>query len=268
LNDFEEQYDNQIISLLQRMINLEELALSLLVIRVDSTYVDGIQLYDDILIYMPRLNKFTFSINTGVDMESIKIHLASNEDIQNSFIGRGYGQVGSNVFYQPMENIGHCHVYSLPYQFERFFGLNNSFHFQDGIFDKVRRLIMNDTARPFEHHFFKLTSHHFPLVKELTIYNGQPQKDKEHSSTLIIFPHLILLDVARAVDDYAGQFLLAKNTHLPCLLDLGIRYETLIMLTNNFITDPTRFNCTQVKKLHINNPFVRPRTFHKYFPLL
>jgi hypothetical protein len=264
---YEEIYDSEIISLLHRMINLEELILFLMVIRVDSTYIDGIQLYDEILVHMPRLNKFTFSINTGAIMENIKIDLSSTEDIQNSFIGRGYGQVRSYVSSHPTEDIGFCHVYSLPYQFECFFGLKNSFHFQDGIFHTVRRLIMSD-ARPFEHEFFKLISHNFPFVKELIIYNDAPQKDKEHSSTLIIFPHLILLDLIHSRGDCVEQFLLAKNTHLPCLLDLCITYESLIMLTNNFNIDPTCFNCTQVKRLHIDIPFVRPKRFHKYFPLL
>jgi hypothetical protein len=79
LNDYEDQYDDYIIPLLRRMINLEELILYLLIIRVDSTYVDGIQLHDDILIYMPRLNKFTFSINTGILGEDTKIHFSSDE---------------------------------------------------------------------------------------------------------------------------------------------------------------------------------------------
>ncbi|CAF1440389.1 unnamed protein product [Rotaria sordida] len=250
LNTYEQEYDNQIIALLNRMINLEELILFLLVIRVDKNYADGVQIYNDILIHMPRLNKFTFSINTVAIIEKKKIRLSSNEDIENSFIRRGYGQVSSYVFSQQMKNIGHCHVYSLPYQFEHFFGLNNSFHFQDGIFDKVRRLTMNDIACPFEHQFFKLTSHYFPFIKELTIYNSRPQKDKEHSSTLIIFPHLILLDLVESHADYAEQFLLTKNTHLPCLLDLCIIYESLTMLTNNFITDPTRLNCTQIFELN------------------
>ncbi len=267
LNTYEVQYDNEIISLLHRMINLEELILFLLVIRVNSNYIDGIQLNDDILIHMPRLKKFAFSINTGAIIENTKIPLQSNEDIQNSFIGRRYGQVGSYVFFKQMEEIGHCHIYSLPYQFEHFFGLSNSFHFQDVIYDKVRRLTMNDIALPFEHQFFKLISYYFPFLKELTICNGEGQKDKQDSSTLIIFPHLIFLDLTSHVD-YAEQFLLAKKTHLPCLLDLCITYESLTILTNNFITDPMHFNCSQIKKLHINEPFVRPKTFHKYFPLL
>jgi hypothetical protein len=138
-NDYQPYYEEKIIPVLRRMINLEELTLFLVLIRVDSTYIDGIQLYDNILIYMPRLNKFTFSITTGVNIENenIKIAFSSNEDIQNSFIGRRYGQVGSYVLSEPMRAIGRSHVYSLPYQFETFICLNNSFHFQDGVFDKV-----------------------------------------------------------------------------------------------------------------------------------
>jgi hypothetical protein len=83
-------YDNLVIPLLRRMINLEKLILFLSILRVDSTYVDGIQLYDDILVYMPHLNKFTFNIDAGVLCKNTKIALQSNEDIQRSFIGRRY----------------------------------------------------------------------------------------------------------------------------------------------------------------------------------
>jgi hypothetical protein len=114
------------------MINLEELILYLLVMRDDLTYIDGYQLHDNILIYMPLLNKFTFSMNTGIlSEEGTKLHFSSDEYIQNSFIGQRFGQVSSYVYSDPVENIGISHSYSLPYQFERFFNLNNCFHFQD-----------------------------------------------------------------------------------------------------------------------------------------
>ncbi len=48
------------------MINLEALELYLSVERFDSTYIDGIQLYDQFLICMTQLNKFTFNIKTMV----------------------------------------------------------------------------------------------------------------------------------------------------------------------------------------------------------
>jgi hypothetical protein len=250
------------------MINLEELILYLLVMRDDLTYIDGYQLHDNILIYMPLLNKFTFSMNTGIlSEEGTKLHFSSDEYIQNSFIGQRFGQVSSYVYSDPVENIGISHSYSLPYQFERFFNLNNCFHFQDGIFDKVQRLTMID-RRPFEYQFFKLTSHYFPFVKELTIFNGRPQQDKQDSSILIIFPHLIRLNLNAAHTDYAEQLLLTKNAHLPCLLDLCIRCESLTILTNNFTNDKAYLNCTQIKKLEIMHPFVQPKAFHTYFPSL
>jgi hypothetical protein len=79
------------------MINLEKLKLYLSILRVNSTYIDSTQLYDEILIYMPRLKKLYFSIDTGVLNKNIKIDLPSNEDIQHSFIERRYGQVGSDI---------------------------------------------------------------------------------------------------------------------------------------------------------------------------
>ncbi|CAF3733526.1 unnamed protein product, partial [Rotaria sordida] len=90
-------YDNLIIPLLQRMINLEELRLFLSITRTDSNYIDGTELYNSILIYMPRLNKFTFNIDTCIIKKNIEIPLSSNEDIQRSFIRTKYGPVVSYV---------------------------------------------------------------------------------------------------------------------------------------------------------------------------
>ncbi|CAF1049917.1 unnamed protein product [Rotaria sordida] len=268
LNSMEDTlyYDDQIIPLLHRMINLKELTLFLSVLTTSWTYIDGIQLHDQILIYMPQLNKFTFSIiTTGVnDGKNIKIDLPSNKDIQRSFIGKGYGQVGSFVYNRKKYNVGTSHVYSLPYQFEYFFRLNNSF--QGDIFDTVQCITMID-GRPFEYNLFKRISQCFPLLKELSVINYAPQKTKQHSSILIIFPHLILLNLVKAHVDYAEQFLYDKNTHLSALLDLYIEYKSLVMITNNFTNDTICRNCTKIKKLHTNS-FCRTQNFHHYFPLL
>jgi hypothetical protein len=70
------------------MINLEGLELYPSVGRFDSTYIDGIQLYNQFLIYMTQLNKFPFYIKIVV----YNRQLPSNEDIQRSFIERGYQQ--------------------------------------------------------------------------------------------------------------------------------------------------------------------------------
>ncbi|CAF4344834.1 unnamed protein product [Rotaria socialis] len=248
-------YDNQILPLFRRMINLEELIFFLSIIRIDSNYIDGIQLYDDILIYMRRLKKFVFNIDTCVIKKNIGIALSSNEDIQRSFIGREYGPVGTHVETFSGENKGRGHMYSLPHEFN------------GGMFDNVHCLMMTD-IRPFEHYFFKVISQSFPLLKRLYIFNNEPQKEKQQPITFIKFSHLILLYLTSAHVDYAKQFLFNKHCHLPCLLDLYIRYESLAVVTNNFTNDGTRRTCDKLTSLHVKEPFVPPENFHQYFPLL
>jgi hypothetical protein len=107
------------------MLNLEELTLLFSATRIKLPYIDGTHLYNDFLVQMPRLNKFTFSITTLVDDEGVKIDLPSNDDIQNSFIKIGYQHMDS---YVTVMKIGpRCHAYSLPYQFDTFLHLTNSF---------------------------------------------------------------------------------------------------------------------------------------------
>jgi hypothetical protein len=60
--------------------------------------------------------------------------------------------------------------------------MSNSF--QDGVFGKVRSMIMIDSY-PFENELFKNVS--------------------QHSSTLITFPHLEQLDITLAYVDYVEQ---------------------------------------------------------------
>ncbi len=134
-------------------------------VRTKSTYIDGNQLDDEMLKYMPRLNKFIFSINTEVSTEfnGRKIDLQSNEDIRNSFIKRDIRNSFIKRDIQSFDvcsddklinNRGSCHVYSLPYQFDDFLFMGNCFH--GGRFDKVRLLSMYD-EHPFENKlFFKI----------------------------------------------------------------------------------------------------------------
>ncbi|CAF4192963.1 unnamed protein product [Adineta steineri] len=84
------RFNEYIIPLLRRMINLEELILFLSVVRVDSTLIDGTELYNQVLVHMLHLNKFIFSINTNVLSINNEMDVPSNEDIQNSFIGKEY----------------------------------------------------------------------------------------------------------------------------------------------------------------------------------
>ena len=148
------------------MINLEELKLYLLVRRLDSTYIDGYQLYDQFLIYMTQLKKFTFYIKTEVSFQTVRFQLPTNEDIQRSFIGRRYSQVTSYTYTQSARFDGVCQIYSLPYDFEYFVDLDNSF--QGGMFKNVRLVKMIDNI-PFEHNFFELISQEFPFLEFLYI---------------------------------------------------------------------------------------------------
>ncbi len=213
-----------------------------------------------------------------VDKNNIEIAFSSNEDIQRSFNRKEYGPVSSliesftrenegrcHIYSMPYEFKSRCHIYSLPYQFDSFCYLSNSF--QGGILENVLSLVMMD-FRPFEHNFFKVISQSFPLLKQLFILNSGPQKEKQESMTLIRFSHLVVLNLNSAHTDYAEQFLVGKHCHIPRLLNLKIGYESLAIVTNNFTNDATRLTCSQLTSLIINEPFVPPKYFHQYFPLL
>jgi hypothetical protein len=247
------------------MINLEELQLCLVVGRIHSTYIDGIQLYSQFLIYMTQLNKFTFNIKTSVFNKKVRIELPSNEYIQRSFIGRGYQQVASHVCTKYNTRGGECRIYSLPYDFEYYFDLNNCF--QGGMFHKVRQLEMDDRIS-IEYRLFQQIPHDFPFLEFLSIPNSYPMEDKQHSSTLITFPFLTFLDLQYAHVDYVELFLLRKNTHLPRLLNLSVEYKSLKRITNNFTKDAMDFNFETLKSVDVCQSLVRPENFHHYFPLL
>ncbi|CAM4939986.1 unnamed protein product [Rotaria socialis] len=149
-------YYHEFVLLFRRMSNLEELTLFLFVKKMNSTYIDGTRLNDEILVRMPRLNKFTFNITTLVCNRRSHIFLPSNDDIQRSFIERKYQQIGSYADDNTIKIRARCHFYSLPYQFRMFHNVTNSF--QGGIFNKVRSVIIADDICPFEHEFFQIIS--------------------------------------------------------------------------------------------------------------
>ncbi|UJR12634.1 hypothetical protein I4U23_016809 [Adineta vaga] len=78
-----DSYDNLIIPLLQRMINLEELTLYLIIVD-KQTLIDGVDIKKNILDHMSRLKKFSFPIRSNIYLNN-EIHLPSNDDIQNTF---------------------------------------------------------------------------------------------------------------------------------------------------------------------------------------
>ncbi|CAF2031510.1 unnamed protein product, partial [Rotaria magnacalcarata] len=84
------EYDTRVLPLLRRMIKLEELTLD---ITNDerTSFIDGTQINDEILVHMPCLRKFIFHIRTKVELRHLT-HYASNEDIQRTFTNIGYQQ--------------------------------------------------------------------------------------------------------------------------------------------------------------------------------
>ena len=165
------------------MINLEELKLLLMVVRSNRNYIDGNELYENILVYLPKLQNFKFSINTSI-IKSRKRFLSSRENMKLSFIRKEYGPVGSYIetpklqwktivfhhFSYPDAFQSRCHIYSLPYHFYDFYYLNNAF--PGGLFNNVRNLSMAEN-RPFVANLFKIISESFPSLVALDIFNQQ-----------------------------------------------------------------------------------------------
>jgi hypothetical protein len=129
--------------------------------------------------------------------------------------------------------------------------------------------------RPFEHVYFNWIARAFPLLKYLTIDNMTPQEHKAeiesengNQNPIIYFPRLMKITLINAHIDYVHQFLRHTNSHVPCFSSLEIKYEQLVIATNNFTSDLTRVNCAQLKKLVIREEIVYPKQFYLYFPLL
>ncbi|CAF1672233.1 unnamed protein product, partial [Adineta ricciae] len=247
-------YEKAIVPLIRRMINLEDLSLLFTLCTTSSTFIDGTQLHNDILMYLMQLKRFTFSIRTSICDDARKFRLPSNEDIQRSFKGNLYYQVGSYVDTESLYPTGSCHIYSLPYGFQYFPWLEN--RFPGGMFDKVRYLSMFGWSS-FQLILFKRISESFACINELHIHNRGPQIVNEHDLTLIIFPHLMLLDLVYAHVDYAKQFLLHEKISVPSLTDLRITYESLVTVTDNFTNIVARSACSKIKTLQTDELFVR-----------
>ncbi|CAF3807757.1 unnamed protein product [Rotaria magnacalcarata] len=209
-------YSELIVSLLQRMPNLKQLNLYFLIFG-RKTFIEGNNL-KDIINYMPQLNKFMFNIRSNVSTQN-QINLPSNEDIQYTF--RDYkNQIISSIDYFPKVQDVECHIYSHPYVWKDYKNVTNSF--SGGLFKCVREVLLFD-EHPFEHEFFLLISQSFPFLKKITIVNETKQKNQRsrksnsdnENFSIIEYPHLIVLDLYEAHDDYVKQFLIDTKTCLP-----------------------------------------------------
>lgn len=250
-------YDEQIVPLLRQMTQLETLTLSLNVHK-RTTFIDGTHLNNEILSQMPHLHTFIFDIVTHIEITNGEQQ--SIDDIQRTFVQ----DIGGYIDYIPHE-VGRCHVYSLLFTMKYLHTITNNF--PGGMFMSVCSLSVIDPIHSFEHDFFKRLSRSFPLLSDLTVFNGIQQKQK-HISSIVEFPHLSKLNLEYAHMDYAEQFLLNTNSHLPCLNHLEIPYEHLINVTENFTNNAARVICAKVKRLIMTETIVHSQNFYLYFPLL
>ncbi|CAF2918007.1 unnamed protein product [Rotaria sp. Silwood2] len=268
----EDKYNELIVPLLHRMINLEELDLHL-VVYCEKRFIDGYDLKYNIINNLLRLNIFIFNIRSRLSIND-QVYLSSNEDCQLSFNGFK-NKIISCVDYFPNREEGQCHIYSYPYQAKYYEYITNNF--PDGLFKYVREVSLYD-ERPFEHEFFVKIAKSFPFMEQLTVYNDKPQKNKfdEQSKddnrhlSVIQYPYLSVVDLFHAHDDYVEQFLLAIKTCLTTKLNLQIYFSTLDRVTNNFTRDATRTNCAKLLRIHVphydddNDVQLGNNTFYKH----
>jgi hypothetical protein len=116
-----------------------------------------------------------------------------------------------------------------------------------------------------------------PLLNTLTISNSVGQKKKltyqqgeyEQTSSVIEFPHLMVLNMGGASLDYVEQILFDFYTRLTCLNTFHVNYELLLFATQYFTIDAARANCLKVKHIFFDSePKMYPENFWNYFPLL
>ncbi|CAF3049153.1 unnamed protein product [Rotaria sp. Silwood2] len=254
--------------LFRRMINLEQLTLYL-TINMETAFIDGTHIYNEILVHMPQLHIFNFCICTEIDIDRLVDHL-SKDDIQETFPNTIYQAMDCMIQYNYQDAI--CHVFSLPFMFDYLGCIGNTF--PSIIFNHVRRLTVCDEVA-FEHEFFNRIAWSFPLLKHLCVinFNSQSQISNKLNSndnqlnSIVKYSHLIWLRIDSVHIDYVEQFLNETKTHLPCLTKLSVYYNHLKIVTKNFTRYITRRNCIKVNELDIGK-VEHSKDFNVCFPVL
>ncbi|CAF4241865.1 unnamed protein product [Rotaria sp. Silwood2] len=257
-------YNESIVELVQRMTNLEKLALYIAVEQ--RTFIDGNNLKNNIINHLPKLNKFIFNIRSFIH-NCDSSDLLTSEEIQHTLTDLGDSQIIYYFDYFFTERRAQCHFYSYPYTLKYYHNITNSF--SGGLFKCVREVSLFDD-RPFEHEFFVRIAQAFPLLKKLSMINLTPQNQKAKNNneylSIIEYPHLIELDFLDVSDDYLEQFLVNTKTFLIDNICIYAYYESLKRVTNNFRRAATRFNSAKVNSLRIYGQFQLSKRLIKYFP--
>jgi hypothetical protein len=254
-------YDELIVPLFQRMLNLEKLDLDLAV-RCKNGFIVGKNLRTNIINTMLSLNQFTFHIHSTIFLTN-PINLMSNEDLQQSFLDFPQREIISYVDYFPEIKEGQCHIYSYPYQWNEYHKITNNF--PGGISKYVRILSLYD-QQPFEHEFFIQISNSFPLMKKLTINNQTAQTNKlcKHSS-IAKYIYLAELCLTDAHDDYIEEFIIDTKTDLPNDLRLLVEYGGIKRVTERFTNSRMRNNCKKLHSIGLMGTYRIPKYVKEYF---
>ena len=258
-----ENYGNEIVSLLHRMLNLEKLTLYLC-IDYQYRFIDTIDLLNQFSTHFSRLKSFKFYLSIVNNENHFVKYLLNNN---------------RNMKYQQTSDIVCCHnneatyhLFTLPFEFIKIFTMGN--RFPNIRFNNVIELWVLDVV-PFEHEFFLRISRAFPLLKNFIVSDFKSViiddihlSDNIQSYEIVKYPHLTALDLTRAGVSCVDKLLDENKTHLPRLNQLRIFYETLRITTENFTREATRRNCANITRLFTNRQFAGSKDYYSYFPLL
>ncbi|CAF2033432.1 unnamed protein product [Rotaria magnacalcarata] len=252
------------------MLNLEELDLNIIV-KCNENFIDGDTLKKDIIIYIPRLYKFTFNICSTIDHRN-QTNFPLNKHIEKTFKYFSNNQIITCIDHFQEEGYSQCHIYSYPYKLKVYNNITNNF--LGGLFTTVTQVSLYD-ERPFEHEFFLQIQKSFPFMKELTIKNQKAQNNKQciKSSndnqilSIVEYHKLTRLDLTNTHGDYVELFLFDTKMSLPNNLHLCVDYQTLERVTYYFTRYITRNNCERLAALYCNPVDQINERVQKYFPL-
>ncbi|CAF4814343.1 unnamed protein product [Rotaria sp. Silwood1] len=246
-------FDKSIVSLLRRMLNLEELHLNIIV-KCNEKFIDSDTLMKDIIIYMPRLYKFTFNICSIIN-HCDQTNFPLNEHIEKTFEYLYNNEIITCIDHFQEEGYSQCHIYSYPYKWKVYNNITNNF--RGGLFTSVTQVLLYD-EHPFEREFFLQIAQSFPFMKELTIHNRKAQNNKQliksnndnQMLSIIEYPNLTRLDLHYTHNDYVELFLFDRKMTLPNNLHLCVDYQLLKKVTYNFTRYTTPNNCAKLATLY------------------
>ncbi|CAF4443099.1 unnamed protein product, partial [Rotaria sp. Silwood2] len=261
-------YDELILPLLHRMMNLEKLDLNLIV-DGRKTFVDGNDLKINIINHMSKLYKFTFNIRSSSCFYN-EVNLPSNEYMEETFRDFKDKQIIHYVDYFPKKKEACCLIYSYPYKLNHYNGVTNNF--PGGIFQCVRKVSLFD-ERPFEHEFFLQIQKSFPLMEQLFVVNQQRQINKQFRKannengdlSIIHYPYLKHLDLLNTCIDYHEQFLFDTKMCLPFHVRVYMNYKIVRKVTRNFRRNSTRSNCAKMNSVYLFRELEYRGPLHEFF---